>query len=237
MESDPDRILDDVFDVPKKYSNLRAKSKIIQYGLAEKVTYWAFTEKRTLKEIAALCNKDLEQRNDGKEYVEISSINVQIFVNQERKEQTDEVKDLMKSGQVGDVMDELKVLIIALKEKFWTMFEKENVGKTGTSDFVRLHNALHEDIKLLANLQGKLRSYITFDTLAENIMRIIDIVESDKELSNRDKKRLIYKIRDVLTIEGIADTKVVDNFQNETKEVDPKFLDCEKPDCEKQADE
>jgi len=191
-----------------QWGGVYSTSKIIQYGL-EDLTYSCLMEKRlsVAKTVKAL-NDELRKRKDGRVYKEVNDTNVYLYLRRLKTQLASRPGASSHIDELPNILVQLRTNINKLVDKFDEMIDEG----TGVGDMVKVHDALHKDMKFLAALEGRLKTYVTVETFTTNVMQIVDVIEKDSELTSRDKRRLLYKIGQVVypkhdsaTLKGLSD--------------------------------
>lgn len=185
----------EISEAPKEQvpSHLVRASKITRYGLDDLCYKLLIEEGKTLDYTTGACNEDLEKRNDGEVYAEVNRTNVHNWLSKFRKRLRQEEKEKRTKQSiiesVRDLCDQLKENIASFSD---LMSEKMEAGQIG--DLVKVHSALHSDMKLLATIEGRINTVVPIDTFKENFLAILDIITTDAYLTTRDKQRLLTQI-------------------------------------------
>lgn len=204
--------------VPKTNDKLL---KIEKYNLDDLVfdLYWKVSKDNT--EIAEICNQRLQKRKEvlakhGQvastfQFSTITSHDVKLFLEKFALtiNKTFAKKQRQMMDKALDVIDELQSLAANCKDtlEVWYARLKDEYKKDDLNSMVRAGSMLQRErqqladiVQSLAQLTGKVKTYITVDVLRQQVLSMVQVIENDGELTQEKKIDLLDRLNQSLEI-------------------------------------
>jgi hypothetical protein len=195
--------------------------KIEKYNLEEVVfdLYWKVSKDQS--EIADICNHRLEKRKEVLakhdqvastfQYATITSYDVKAFLEKFaatiQKNLSRKQRKMMERSL--DVIEELQSLAASCKETLdvWQARLKDEHTKDDLASMVRAGTMLQRErqqlsdiVQSLAQLTGKVKTYITIDALQQHVITMIQVIENDEDISQEKKIQIMDKLNQAVQI-------------------------------------
>ena len=213
----------------KKKKNKQEKlTRIEKYNVAELCWKYYLNLSREPDDIVHLLNKHLEAKRDvllrehkvdpNFHFPKLTRMDVRIYL-EKQHEQIEKYLGQQRKRMMEDSFDVIKKiqdLVIGCEETLglWRSRLEDAVNKNDEKGLIRATVMLQKErqqlqgmVKDLAQLLGKVKTYISIDMMQQQVMSIADIIERDDMITEDVKIHLLQQV--MQTMEITAVTKAV----------------------------
>lgn len=175
----------------------RGYMKVEYFGFGDFVWKQYALEGKTVSYITKLCNQKLDEEGFDTKH-RLNQMNVLNYIRKAEKELGPTERQRLVATRVDEIVDvitKLKLALLKAEQLLDEAFEAGNIKR-----FTEVHKALHDDLKLLATIQGRLKIPVTLELMHRNIDAILEVIKAAPDILPEIKRRILLEMAEKVVL-------------------------------------